>query len=171
MTDGLSDRRQYILGWSNEQKIAVLEKELAETGRQKARIDGQIKANERQQDILKGKETALHDLLKFKGFFEIDWQRISRELDDWRKIKVEIEESSGELKRLQTRLRAVQSEMEAASSQKEGHLTNKGGVGRKIEETNEKMASCKETLSGVKPHEREQFFPAYALCVRGISKP
>lgn len=165
----IHDRRNYILGWSNAQKIAALEKELTETGVRKEQIDKKIKSNAQQQEILRGRETALHDLLKFKGFGEIDWQRISKDLDDWQKLKIDIEESSEELRKLRKKLESVQEQLRELSKKRDERISEQGVTKKAIEETAEKIASCKEMLNRIQPHEREQFFPMVTTFAAGVT--
>jgi len=103
----IDDRSRYVLGWSNRQKIAVLEKQyqsMEERGRQE--FDALTKARS-ELEGLKVKRDMARDLLRFDNFDEIDWQSLARLRNELIEERKQIEQSSDILKTLRSELNAA----------------------------------------------------------------
>lgn len=104
----INDRSRYVLGWSNEAKIAAL------TGKQRqleneigtvATTISQLKAERNQLD---SQRQALSGLAQFNDFSEIDWQTTASEIADLERERQTLEQASDILKQLNERLRQLQ---------------------------------------------------------------
>lgn len=116
----IDDRTRYVLGWSNEGKIAALaklaadiEKRMQTLGAEIARIDGERKALQQRVGLL-------HRLNGFTNYKDIDWQSIAVEIDRLNEERRQLEEGSDVLKTLKAQLENVQNALHDGQAQLEG---------------------------------------------------
>jgi len=109
----LGDRRNYVLGWDNREKQALIAKELASCKAELEQVSRLVAQVEEQQDKERGKQSALQLLLAFDSFELIDWRAVARQLQDLRRQLQELEASSTHLATLRCQLN------EAETQQKE----------------------------------------------------
>ena len=107
----LNDRRFYVLGWSNQDKIAALEAEaaalqnaLGQQAQALARLTQQI-------NTCKQQLTALAKLSYYQDFEELNWQKWVSMLDKLIAEKTELEASHDQLKRLQQQLETLERDL------------------------------------------------------------
>ncbi|MEZ5738021.1 MAG: ATP-binding protein [Burkholderiaceae bacterium] len=107
----IDDRSRYVLGWSNEAKIAALEarrrqleSRLGDVGASIGRIDAQRKA-------LQARLDALTRLEEFTDFDELDWSGVATEIAALEDERRTLEQASDVLKQLNTRLQQLQREL------------------------------------------------------------
>jgi uncharacterized protein YPO0396 len=100
----IDDRSRWVLGWSNRDKLALLQKQLAEllqkcdlVEKQNEEIGGKLTKVSKERDTLR-------DLLSFESYETIDWYNISHRIEALQREKRELEESSDLLKTLQSQL-------------------------------------------------------------------
>jgi uncharacterized protein YPO0396 len=100
----IDDRSRYVLGWSNDAKIAVLlsksrvlQAHLGETGQR-------IAAMQKEQELARERRKALDKLEEYRDFVELDWQGITRELAALQDEKQRLENSSDLLQTLSAQL-------------------------------------------------------------------
>jgi uncharacterized protein YPO0396 len=108
----IDDRSRYILGWSNEAKIAALEDKRRQLEIHLGEAGSQIASIQKERESLADRLDALTRLEEFTAFDELDWGSMAAEiaaLDDERK---QLESASDVLKQLNERLREVQKEVQ-----------------------------------------------------------
>ncbi len=104
----LDDRSRYVLGWSNQAKIAaldgkarVLQARLADTGQR-------IAERQREQQAVRERLQALDKLEEYRDFAELDWQGCTSELAALQQEKQRLETASDVLKTLAGQLQALE---------------------------------------------------------------
>lgn len=115
----IDDRRNYILGWSNANKIEALEVELHQLDKQIAQVIKEIKLldNQRQQDM--EKISVLQDFMRITDFLEIDWRSTELNCLELQNQKQGLEASSDRLKQLEIQLKATQVEIAEVAQQRD----------------------------------------------------
>ena len=115
----IDDRRNYILGWNNADKIKALEAELNEVSQQLIQVKRQIQSLERQRTQCNQQKSSLQDFMNFTNFAEIDWR--STELDRLKLLeqRQELEASSNRLKQLEVQLKEIRQEIAGVSVQRD----------------------------------------------------
>ena len=109
----LDDRARYVLGWTNEAKIAALE---ARGRHVEAQLQGQaalIAQAQQTIDTLTARAADAQQLLAWASFRELDWKSVAAaisQLDDERR---RLEEESDVLRALEAQLREVELEITA----------------------------------------------------------
>lgn len=104
----LNDRSRFVLGWSNEQKIATLEnqqigleKTIQQLGEQWARIGEKRKGLTAQRD-------AITALLQIQDFSDIDWQNPAQTMARLQEEKHALENASSQLQTLTRQLEELE---------------------------------------------------------------
>ncbi len=124
----IGDRRSYVLGWDNQQKIdALLDQMTGLQGRLNSLADRQ-----RQMSIRTGAATARRDLLtrldECRDYAQIDWQSVVNRISGLVAEQRELQRSSRELQRLTQELHAVQAEIGEADAGRDDVNTRIGGL-------------------------------------------
>jgi len=115
----IDDRRFYVLGWSNEQKIDAL---LADGQRVQAelnRVGATLHRLAAELETIGGRKSALDQLKALAtSYDDIDWESMVTEIDRLTERKRELEASSGELARIGREIARVETEIEVADKQR-----------------------------------------------------
>lgn len=117
----LEDRSRYILGWTNEAKIAELERQKCQLEKIIAEIGAAIAEIQRQQNEWSQRLNVVSKLEEFQDFSEIDWGSLASEIQELENEKARLENSSDKLKQLREDLRKA----ETALAQVEEKLEKK----------------------------------------------
>ena len=142
----LHDRRYYVLGFSNKEKIALIRKELERLEGERAaqrKIVQQIVA-ERESVIRK--RNAAENLLVVDNFKDIDCQYFADRVDKQKAIIQSLKGHSNILARLDREVKALEKEkkeIEEAIRRADGEL---GGLVRQIQEYEDKKAADERIL-------------------------
>ena len=107
----LNDRTQYILGWSNEQKIAALEKQANELQLQIQQYAIQIAGLQQRQRDLDEHLRLLAQLSVFDNFQELDWQSLQGQIQHLEQECKQLETESDTLRILQEQLHQLESKL------------------------------------------------------------
>lgn len=138
----IDDRRDFVLGWTNEQKIDALVAHATELQRDHARLLADIdhdKAQRRQLDDI-GRHLAV--LGSQTSWFDLDWQRVVNSTNDLQAEAQRIRSSSDALDALTSELETVRSEL-ASLADDLGRLQGRRGaataerdrLGRQLDDT------------------------------------
>ena len=138
----LQDRSRYILGWSNLEKLQVLEN-LAQSLAQKIQqFSIQILNLEKQQKVLRIKTNALHDLQKTAQFAEIDWQTPTLSIETLHQEHKSIQTSSDVLQQLQKLLEQTVSERQEKEQQEKQGFSDQGTLKTKRENAQQHLETA-----------------------------
>jgi len=103
----IKDRSRYVLGWSNEAKIAALESKQKRLERQLGELSQQwASLNEGVQNVKK-RLADLQKLGEYRDFRELDWQPLAKEVADLEQQKKALESASNALQELTHRLNTL----------------------------------------------------------------
>lgn len=137
----ISKKENYVLGWDNKEKIAVLKKEL---------INFQSQQTENKKAIT-SKNTEIKNLgifrdecqnlfSKFEKYDDINWQTYAQEILEKEKQKSDLEKTNDRVKKLQEQLEKVQKDLKQLS---EVDIANKS---REIFQTEEKQKGIEKSI-------------------------
>jgi len=135
----LDDRSRYVLGWSNEAKIATLEANarrlqrlIQDTAAQLAELQERIRA-------LGEERSCLDQISMFTDYADLDWRQLTAIIADLEEERRALEASSDTLKTLNARLAAL----EESLAESEQRLTELAG---ELARNEEKQAQARELL-------------------------
>jgi uncharacterized protein YPO0396 len=143
----VSKKENYVLGWDNKEKIAVLKKEL---------INLQNKQTENKESI-KNKNSGIKELnlyrdechnlfSKFDKYDDIYWQSYARDIQEKSEQKEALERTNDRVKQLQEQLKKVQADLKQLS---EVEIKNKDREIFQIEEKQSVIGSAIRTNKNI----------------------
>ncbi|MGB0387126.1 MAG: ATP-binding protein [Ardenticatenaceae bacterium] len=103
----LNDRKNYILGWNNADKIKAIEAEAAAVSKEMRAENEAVKEIEKQTKQREQQRLLLRDFLRFDDFAQIDWQADAAQIRALDEQKRRLEASSDHLRQLQEELEAA----------------------------------------------------------------
>lgn len=145
------DRSRYILGWSNEAKIAALEEE-----HEKGQIElTKVQAEEQQLEELRKQmdqqRQLLLDLLRFEEFSDMDFAQSVQRLQQLQSERETLERESGELRTIQERIRTLETEIGELSRENERASEQRGAIRNELVRTTNEMYKLLELLGASLP--------------------
>ena len=138
----LDDRSRYVLGWSNEAKIAVLQAKRRVVETRLAGIGGRIAALQNDQRGLRERLEALNKLDEYRDFAELDWKSCATALARLEEDKRELEAASDLLKTLAAKLTALTEALAKTEEALDGHKKDAA----KAEQKNADAQAVREQL-------------------------
>ena len=151
------ERKYYVLGWSNQEKIKAIEKELLNLENQIKEAEKQIKSIEYLQKQLKAKDINLHDFVKFKDYTEINWHKEAVEIEKLKKEKEELERSSDQLQSLKKQLKTIQTEITDTDNQQGLKREEKGKIEKTIADYEGRLKECNQTTEILRDEQKSLF--------------
>lgn len=128
----LDDRSHYILGWSNQDKIAALEEEKAQLEQHIAKMADEIAALNQKTSAIEKQHHALVRLESVSHFSDIDWHSISKQIAQLEEERQTLEQASNVLQTLNQQLKALVLEIIALENEQKETLKQQGGVEQKL---------------------------------------
>lgn len=104
----IDDRSRYVLGWSNNAKIAALEARQHQLEVHLGKVGSQIAGIDAERKVLQVQLDALTRLEEFTNFEELDWVSVATEIAALEDERRKLEQASDILKQLNERLRELQ---------------------------------------------------------------
>jgi uncharacterized protein YPO0396 len=111
----VDDRRQYILGWENKEKLVQLKRDIISVKEELKILDNRLKTLEKKVKESEVLRDALRDILHFEDFESIDWYRIAKKIDSLAEEKEELEKSSDIIKTLEDSLNTLKEALKEKS--------------------------------------------------------
>ncbi len=119
----LDDRSRYVLGWSNEAKIAALERNGQVLEERIGKLGKRIGELQNEQREMKTRLDRLGKIGEYRDFRDIDWRPLVKEIAALTEERRTLEAASDRLQALNTRLQAL----DATVKQTEDDLTQRSG--------------------------------------------
>ena len=107
----LNDRTQYILGWSNEQKIIALEKQAGDLQTRIQQCAALVAELQQRQKSLDERLNLLTQLAMLDSFQELDWKPLQGQIHGLEQERQQLEAESDTLRTLQEQLRQLESDL------------------------------------------------------------
>lgn len=136
----LHDRSRFVLGWSNEQKIAALENQQAGLERQIQQLGEQLARVGEDRKQLTQQRDAATALLQVRDFSDIDWQTPAQAMARLQQEKQTLETASSQLQALTRQLE----ELEQGIRETE---TREQTLNRELGSTEDKQANARIQLT------------------------
>lgn len=115
----IDDRRFYVLGWRNAQKIDALIADGQRVQAELNRVEVALARLAAEQESIGSRQSALDQLTALAtSYDDIDWESMVNEIARLEERKRELEASSGELARIGREITRVESDIEAADERR-----------------------------------------------------
>ncbi len=158
----IDDRSRYVLGWSNENKIAALENNQRTLEQQMQRIATDIAQIRNRQDALRKQAETVLKLNEISDFERLNWQPLAQAIDRLQEERKQLEASSDLLQTLQAQLQTLESTLKQSEADidrlKEALASNR----TRQEHANELLQQCENELANLDQNQREQRFTELA---------
>lgn len=118
----IGDRKNFVLGWSNAQKIKALQIELVEVQKELDLINQEVKGLEKLMKQREQQKSWLQKLQTFTNFTEIDWFTNETKLKQLKQEQQELIASSEQVKQLQKELDEVNLKLNQTKEQEKNIL-------------------------------------------------
>lgn len=106
----IGDRRNYVLGWSNQSKIDALLEHALELNQRRQELAREKEGHDKRREEWRRKGTALDQLDVYQSFDELDHKKVSARIAEEEREKAEIERSSQDLERVTLELDGLERE-------------------------------------------------------------
>ncbi len=143
----LDDRRRYILGWSNAQKIAALEKDAKQQETHLADLAGRISKRQKEQAALKERLSILSKLGEYIDFRDLDWKPVAVAIARLEAEKRELEAASDLLKTLTAQLATLEGELKETEHQLDERKDKRSKTEQKISAAQELQQQLQALLA------------------------
>ncbi len=130
----IDDRRRYVLGWDNAEKIAALEGEKSQFEAQLGELGGRIGKLQAEQTSLKQRLDALAKLEEYQDYREIDWQSVATEVARLADEKRQLETASDVLRQLTEQLESLTDQLREVEQQLEARKAERAKTEQKYED-------------------------------------
>lgn len=155
----IDDRSRYVLGWSNEEKIAALKLEQQRLEKRRVPILARIATLQRQRNAAQDRNTKLAELAVFESFRELDWRPLVTEIERLDRERRELEEGSDILRTLQQQLTVLEAAMKETETRLVSDRKEQAQTEERRERARELLVACDALLAGTSQQVKAQVFP------------
>ncbi len=155
----LDDRSRYVLGWSNEGKIAaletqarLLEKAMQAAAARIAEAQGELKR-------LTEQSTNLARIGEFRDYQELDWQPLVADIASLEQEKRNLEAASDLLRTLAAQLATLEATLEQAEADIRARHQDQARNEEKQAQSRALLDDCRESLASLEEAARQRRFP------------
>ena len=173
----LRDRRNYVLGWSNVEKIKVLEASVSALEAALQQLQSEISALEASERENQQLQRSLEVLLHLSDYSRINWQHHSSRIYALEKERDQLLHNNDILAKLEESKAAVYREIVAAREKDKAYSEQNGGLKTRIATHEEQKASAGQQQAQCPEAQRAQWFPwianhqtGPALSLRNVDK-
>ncbi len=156
-THRIDDRSRYVLGWSNEEKIATLEKQQADLQRrlqadgvEVARLHGELEA-------LSQRLADLQQLLSWSVFRELDWKPLVVDIQTLQDERARLEAASDVLRALAERLVGVERDVTDVETELKGKTAQMAEISLKESQARALADDCAATVAAASQEALDAF--------------
>ncbi len=156
----LNDRSRYVLGWSNEDKMAALAKRARLLEAQMQAAATRIGKAQAEQTHLRDQLQKLARLGEYRDYQELDWQILATEIAILETEKQTLENASDRLQALRDRLKALEENLWHTESSLRIQTQDLARNEERQAQTRILLSHCEVRLATLDENDRHQRFPA-----------
>lgn len=158
----LDDRSRYVLGWTNEGKIAALERQSKTFENQIQTLANRIDAAKTKQNNLDRRLESLAKIGMYSDFADLDWKSPAVAIARLQDEKRALEAASNLLQTLTSQLHELGNKMKQIEAEKREAEKQLAVNDEKREQTSKALTACLETMAAFDPVQREERFARLA---------
>lgn len=141
----IDDRRRYVLGWDNAEKITTLESVMAQAEKRLRELARRIGTLQVEQASLRQRLDALAKLEEYRDYREIDWQSVAAEVARLEDEKRRLETASDILRQLTAQLESLSGQLREIERQLETRKDERA----RTEQKHEDAEALREQIRGL----------------------
>lgn len=142
----IDDRSRFVLGWSNADKLALLEAQAKAMETDIQQLAARISQLQAQQKQAQDRLTVLAQLQEYTHFQELDFHTLATELAALRREQQEIESASNLLQQLTEQLAALAEVMKKQEQQLQRHLEQRAQIAQRQLDAQAALEATRERL-------------------------
>ncbi|HOP31367.1 MAG TPA: SbcC/MukB-like Walker B domain-containing protein, partial [Spirochaetota bacterium] len=155
----IQDRSRYILGWKNEQKIALLQQNLENARKNGAKIVERAKRIVIELNELQKLRDSGRDISGITQFSEIDWQSTALRIEECVSEMREITSSADILRTLKEQLSRIEKEIEEKRLRTSELQNRSGALEKEVSDSIEASEKAERNYLSIEEPARIEFFP------------
>jgi len=155
----LDDRTRYVLGWSNEAKIAALEAQALSLEARIAASGAKLSKLQDRQTSLDRRLGILQRLSVFESFHDLDWKPLAIEIDALEGEKRQLEEGSDVLRTLQAQLAAIERAIADTTAELKKANDDKARLEERLENAARQLGECRAQVQASDADANARHFP------------
>lgn len=163
----LWDRKNFVLGWTNLDKIKAVEQHLIKLNEKKSELDTELSKLKNEIKDNNTLNTNLSLLVAYTNWNDLNWQDEVKKVAGLEKEKTDLETSSDILKSLQEKLELVIGEIKELEKKQKAKSEEIGGIKTNIEDYKKDIDSSKETQKQLLQEEADTYYPKIDELVSG----
>ncbi|MEM9832694.1 MAG: SbcC/MukB-like Walker B domain-containing protein [Bacteroidota bacterium] len=156
----IGNRRFYVLGWSNQEKIKALQKTVKQLEQTGQTVDNELNTLEETTKSLEHRAEAARDLSQFTEFREIDWPEVVHRIQALQEEMRSLELSSDKLKQLKHEMDRLAELIATHQQEKETLLTQQGAFASRYGDYERDLNNTEQRKDLISPEEKAANFPA-----------
>ncbi|WP_435105337.1 ATP-binding protein [Arhodomonas sp. AD133] len=158
----IDDRSRYILGWSNEAKIAALEKQAEDLASRMADLGQSIGRCQQRLTGIGEQLESVGKLSVFERFEQLDWRPLASRIEALESERAQLEAASDQLRVLQEQLTALEARLAETDAALDEHKRLRAKAEQKRENAVEALDAAREQRDGASEETRTNIFPQLA---------
>ncbi len=155
----IDDRSRFVLGWSNEAKIATLQQHATALELQMQALGARIGGLDGELRGLAERLATLQKLVVFEDFGELDWRSPATEIERLQRERRALVEASDVLRTLEAQLAALETSLDAIERQIGEGNRDEGGLAAREAHSATQLAECETLLAATPAHVKTARFP------------
>jgi uncharacterized protein YPO0396 len=155
----IDDRSRYVLGWSNEDKIAVLEKKARALEAQMQATGAAMAELQVALEALRDRLSNLDRLAVWTGFRELDWRPLVLDIQKLEEERQKLEAESDVLRALEERLRELEGAIATTEEEGRSKTGKRAETALKLSQAREQATECQAVLAATPDEVRAAMFP------------
>jgi uncharacterized protein YPO0396 len=155
----IDDRSHYVLGWSNEAKLAALKEESRSLEERIQAVGARLTRAQKQYEELRDRIRRFDQLEMFESWRDLDWRAMVVEIDVLERERQELEQASDQLRALEGQLGQVEKSLEAAEKALREAHSDHATSAEKRRTAAELRTECLAAVEAVPADLRERLFP------------
>ncbi len=155
----LDDRARYVLGWSNEAKIAVLEKQASDLKTRMQASIAQIAVAQGELATQQKKLGTWQQLAVFSNFQELEWRSLLLKIEQLEREKQQLEAASDVLSTLEQQLAKISEALQETESSIQKNSRAQGTNEEKLNQAESTLKDCELLLQAMPLHVQIDYFP------------
>lgn len=156
----LDDRKQYVLGWQNKEKIRALAGRFQDLEKERDAVVADLQQISNRQKNAAEQRDLLQSLLGFESFSEIHWQPMAVEIERLAEEKARIEAGSDTLRDLQAQLAQVARTLGQEEDRWGKLKENRAKMEERLDQDRRLFQESQQVLKQLAPEEQKALFPA-----------
>jgi uncharacterized protein YPO0396 len=155
----LWDRKNFVLGWTNTEKIKAIEESLNELKTQQQKLNTELGNLKKEIESNNTLNTNLNLLLAYQNWNELNWQDEVKAIENLKQEEFAIKMSNNVLQTLQDNLAKISAEITELEKEQTAKNQSIGSIKTNVESYKTEIANCKTAQNTILENEIGIYYP------------